>query len=355
MRVLEILGSLHRGGAETMIMNYYRAFDKKQCQMDFIIHAQFDNDYCEEAASMGAKIIMLDRPGQVGAAKYIMEMCLVIKNNGPYDAVHIHTNYQAFLSIIAARMAGIKRIIVHSHTTKFSHKQILINRAVMKLFKVTRVACGTAAGQAFFGKNYVIVNNAIDASRFKRANEKDVLIKKQNEFGNKYVIGHLGSFTTPKNHEFIIEIAKELLKYQSNFVIALYGNGELEGVIKDKVEKEGLQNVILFKGVTVDAPSTYRMFDVFILPSLYEGFPVTLVESQLSDVMSLASTSVSKECDLHIGKLEYIELNAKTWAIRINEIFKNEKRNSDNECNVDDYDVNIQWHKLYLLYKGEKI
>ena len=71
MRVLEIMGSLHRGGAETMIMNYYRAFDKNLCQMDFIIHAEFEDDYRDEARCLGANIILIARPGEVGANKYI--------------------------------------------------------------------------------------------------------------------------------------------------------------------------------------------------------------------------------------------------------------------------------------------
>ena len=84
MRVLEIMGSLHRGGAETMIMNYYRAFDKQLCQMDFVIHARFADDYCVEAENMGAHIIELERPGHIGAIRYIKSLRNAILENGPY-------------------------------------------------------------------------------------------------------------------------------------------------------------------------------------------------------------------------------------------------------------------------------
>ena len=120
MRVLEVMGSLHRGGAETMIMNYYRAFDKKICQMDFVIHSELKMIIEKKPRTMGARILVdgLDQ-GKIGAREYIKSLTVAIKKNGPYDAIHIHTNYQAFLAIIAANKAGIKKIVVHSPYNKF--------------------------------------------------------------------------------------------------------------------------------------------------------------------------------------------------------------------------------------------
>lgn len=186
MRVLEVMGSLHRGGAETMIMNYYRAFDKKICQMDFVIHSEFENDYREEAEKMGARILLMDRPGKIGAREYIKSLTVAIKKNGPYDAIHIHTNYQAFLAIIAANKAGIKKIVVHSHTTSFKKHEIFVNRVVMKLYHTVNIACGVAAGDAFFGKNnYMVLNNAIDVSRFKNVDNETIQKTKREKYQEK--------------------------------------------------------------------------------------------------------------------------------------------------------------------------
>lgn len=251
MRVLEIMGSLHRGGAETMIMNYYRAFDKKLCQMDFVIHARFPDDYYSEAKDMGAHIVELNRPGQVGAIKYIKSLKKAIQENGPYEAVHIHTNYQAFLSVIAAKAAGVKKIVVHSHNTMFPKGTILINRLIMDMIPVTRIGCGEAAGKAFFGAHkFKIINNAIPTDKFSSTTGTDYKAIKEKRFGRKKVIGHIGRFNVQKNHDFIIELADVMRN--DDVVFALYGEGEREEEIRKRVAEKGLQNMILFMGITND-------------------------------------------------------------------------------------------------------
>lgn len=356
MRVLEILGSLHRGGAETMIMNYYRAFDKTLCQMDFVIHAEFENDYREEAKQLGARIFLLDRPGKIGSKRYIKELYDLIRTTGPYDAIHIHTNYQAFLSIIAAKRAKIKKIIVHSHSTKFPHGTVILNRVVMDFIPVKRLSCGEAAGKAFFGKHhFTIINNAINIEQFEKKSNYNYDDLKKKLFGEKYVIGHIGRFTPQKNHNFLIDLIEKLREKDSNYILVLYGEGKSEQEIKKKVKEKKLEKNVKFMGVTKDAATAYRLFDIFVLPSLYEGFPVTLVESQLSETKSLASNRISQECNLNMGLLEFLPLDVDVWANTI-ESYRNSvnkdihvyKQNN----RIDEYDINKQWKKLYNIYKN---
>lgn len=356
MRVLEILGSLHRGGAETMIMNYYRAFDKTLCQMDFVIHAEFENDYRNEAKQLGARVFLLDRPGKIGAKRYINELCDLIKKTGPYDAVHIQTNYQAFLSIIAARRAKIKKIIVHSHSTKFPRGSVMLNRVIMDIVPVKRLSCGEAAGKAFFGKHhFTVINNAINIEQFEKKKSCDYNELKKNIFGENYVIGHIGRFTPQKNHDFLISLIDKLRKMNPNYTLALYGEGELEQEIKKKVKEKKLEKNVKFMGVTEDAATAYGLFDLFVLPSLYEGFPVTLVESQLSKTKTLASDRISRECDLNMGLLEFLPLNVEMWVNAIEKHRRSENKEIQaNKYNnkIDEYDISKQWKKLYSIYKN---
>lgn len=353
MKVLEILGSLHRGGAETMIMNYYRAFDKTLCEFDFVIHAEFEDDYRKEAKNLGATIILIKRPGEVGAIRYVNTLTKKIKESGPYDAVHIHTNHQAFLAMIAAHRAGVKNVIVHSHNTSFDKKYLIINRMFMKLYGVKKVACGIAAGDAFFGKGkYIVLNNAIDLKKFRNISEELCIQKKEELFGKSVVIGHLGRLTKQKNHEFIINLAEQISKVNKNIVFACYGEGEDAEKLKKIVLDRGINN-IRFMGVTRDVVTAYHIFDLFILPSLWEGFPVTLVESQIAGVYSLTSAKVSRECDLGIGMLKYLPLDISVWEKAILDSLTEKHCMSNSEDILNDYDVNVQWKKLYQIYKGK--
>lgn len=352
MRVLEILGSLHRGGAETMIMNYYKAFDKELCQMDFVIHAEFDDDYREQAKSMGAKVLLLDKPGEIGAVRYIILLTKTIKENGPYEAVHIHTNYQAFLGIIAASRAGIKNIIVHSHTSVFSKKQILVNRVIFKIYGVKKLACGKLAGDAFFGSNYTVLNNAIPVSNFKQANET-AISEVKNRFSGKKIIGHLGSFSKTKNHAFMLDLMENICKKDDSICLLLYGDGELKEIISEEIVSRGLQECVYVMGITTDPSSAYHSMDLFILPSLFEGFPVTLVEAQLAGTYCLAANTVTKECDIGISRIEFLALDINAWANRILSLLTANLHESATAVDLDEFDVDKQWKKLYRIYENE--
>lgn len=351
MRVLEVMGSLHKGGAETMIMNYYRAFDKSLCQFDFVVHAEFEDDYRAEAKAMGANIIVLPTPGSLGAMRYIRRLRKAIKENGPYDAVHIHTDEQVFMGVIAAKGAGVKRVIAHSHNTRFNNFRIKVNRFVCKLWRATCLACGEKAGESFFGNlEYTVLNNAIPASRFMRTEETGTeqpdAIK---------VIGHLGRFCEQKNHVFIVDIAEEMKARGEKVQFCLYGAGALEENIRQLVKTRNLEDYVRFMGLTNDAPSAYRSMDMFILPSRFEGFPVTLVESQLSGVPSLVSDRVSRECDLGLDLLTYLPLDKTVWA---DEISRRLAEGNCKKCSLSNeviaqYDVTVQWKRLLAIYAGK--
>lgn len=344
------MGSLHRGGAETMIMNYYRAFNKDICQMDFIVHARNDGDYSFEAENTGARVTELPTVGKIGMVKYIKLLTDTIKKNGPYDAVHAHYDYQDFLAVIAARIAGVKTVVVHSHTTSFKKHRLFVNRLVFKLFGAVCVACGEKAGNAFFGKNkYVVISNSMDAQKFMSASENA-----DGEHKNKTVIGHLGRFVTTKNHEFIIELAKELKRQNVNVEFRLFGEGELREKIENLVKSYGLEDCVNFMGLTNDTVSAYKSFDIFILPSLFEGVPLTAVEAQLCGLKCLMSDAVTKECDIEQDLASFLPLDINVWVEKIKKLTEDDLTHKQTVRNdkVNSYDVNIQWKKLLSIYEG---
>ena len=103
-------------------------------------------------------------------------------------------------------------------------------------------------------------------------------------------------------------------------------------------------------GVTSNPAETYQTFDIFILPSIYEGFPVTLLEAQLSSIYTLASDNVTREVDLGVDKIEFLKLDSDLWADKIDCLLDADTSNSKIDS-FDKYDVNIQWKKLYNIYK----
>ena len=222
--------------------------------------------------------------------------------------------------IIAAKMAKAKIIIAHSHNSS-SDKGIIksllhnLNKHFIYLFANEFFACSERAGEWFFSKrvrnsdNYRIINNAIEIDKY--VFDKSIRQRKREELGitDEYIlIGHVGRFNKQKNHSLLIDIFDNYHKKNIKSKLILVGQGPLMNKIKNKVNKLNLQKDVLFLGLRNDTYELYQAFDVFILPSLYEGLPLVGVEAQYSGLGCIFSSNISKELKI-TNNCFYVGLN----------------------------------------------
>ena len=174
-KVLQVLGSLQRGGAETLVMNIYRNIDKKNIQFDFIVRENVDNGYEEEVKKLGGRIFVIPSPQKIGLKECIRRHIDVIKNNGPYICVHSHMNAMSFISMYAAKKCKIKNRISHSHSTSFPGKiKLLFGRYLTKRYSTKLLACSKDAGLKLFGNsNFEIIPNGIILDNFLVSDEDE--------------------------------------------------------------------------------------------------------------------------------------------------------------------------------------
>lgn len=304
IRVAQIIGKWVGGGVEAVVMNYYRHIDRNKIQFDFICDNDSTNIPYEEIESLGGKVILI--PPYQKIFKYHKELKRVLKDGG-YKIAHSHINTLSVFSLFAAKCAKVPVRIAHSHSTtnKKEKKKNLMKqclRPFSKLFSTDYMCCSELAGRWLFGnKAYdegkvYLLNNAIDLDKFKY--DEQVREKKRKELNIKedaLVIGHIGRFVEQKNHSFLVDIFNELHKKNDNSVLLLVGQGPLQEQIKEKVDKLGLSNCVKFLGQRNDANELYQAFDVFLLPSLYEGLPVVGVEAQAASLLCFFSSDMTKE------------------------------------------------------------
>ena len=333
-RVLQVLGSLQRGGAETLVMNIYRRIDRKKIQFDFIVRENVNNGYEEEVKKMGGRIFVIPSPRKIGLKECIKKHIDVIRKNGPYICIHSHMNSMSFISMYAAKKCNIKIRISHSHSTSFPGKiKCFLGRYLTKKFSTKLLACSKDAGFKLFGKsNFEIIPNGIILENFLVADkkEKKKYMQKLNFLENTTNIIHVGRFVDAKNHEFIIKIAKELAKENFNFNLYLLGDGPKYNEIEELVVKNKLSNMIHFLGSVSNVNEYLKAADLMIMPSLYEGFPVTLVESQTAGLPVLVSDNVTRNVDFNMNLIEFIPLEIYKWVSTIKEkkygrVFNKEK------------------------------
>ena len=355
IRIGMIMGKWVGGGVEAVVFNYYKFIDKDKVQFDFICDSDSTNIPYSEIESMGGKVILI--PPYQKPIKYHKELKKVLKN-GNYRIVHSHINTMSVFSLFAAKRAKIPFRIAHSHSTttkaknpKEIKRNLLKNflKHFSKVFANVYFACSEKAGRYQFGNKFYdtgkvkIINNAIDVEKFKYDEAKAKNKRKELKINkDTLVVGHLGRFCPPKNHTFIIDIFYEIYKKNNNSMLLLAGQGPLMEETKAKVQKYGLQDNVRFLGQRTDANELYQVFDVFILPSLYEGLPVVGIEAQASGTLCFFSDEVTKEAKI-IDSTEFLSLKktSKEWANIILTKLKNYKKHDTTE-EVTKYGFNIK-------------
>jgi len=327
-KVLHVIGGLNRAGAETMTMNIYRNIDRSKFQFDFVVFGQDIQDYESEVAHLGGKVIKLNHKRGLG----LMYDIFKILRQDDYVAIHCSTLLSSFYSLIAASFSPKVLRICHSHSTKNNNssnplKKIyeLVAKKLIRLFTQVPIACGVEAGVFMFGKNFyksgVVLKNSINTNIHYPYKENDKDYSAVKDLKDKYgineelVIGHIGRFDEVKNHSFIIEVAKLLKSYGIKFKIILVGAGNLFGKISESIKENGLQNHIVLAGVHSDTSKFYNLFDLFILPSHFEGNPVTLIEAQACGLQCIISDAITDKMDMGLSLIKKLPINdAARWA-----------------------------------------
>lgn len=364
IRVAHVVGKWLGGGVESVVMNYYRHIDRTKIQFDFICDSDSTNIPYDEIDHLGGRVILV--PPYQKLFQYLKELKKIFKENN-YKIVHSHINTLSVFPLYAAKQAGVKVRIAHSHSTtnkkekkKNLMKQVL--RPFSKLYATDYFCCSELAGRWLFGNkeydkgNVFLLNNAIDIEKF-QYNEK-VRKEKRKELNikdNTLVIGHIGRFVAQKNHTFLIDIFHEVHKKNKNSILLLVGQGPLMNEIKEKVDDLQLTKYVKFLGQRDDANELYQAFDVFVLPSLYEGLPVVGVEAQASGLLCLFSNDMTKETKV-LDSAEFLLLaDSKQWA---NDILEKTKyfHRIDTVVQIKDNGFSIQDKankllKKYISYK----
>lgn len=303
IKILLVVGSMDRGGVETLLMNILRNINKSYIKLIFLCYKEKKYDYEDEIISLGSKIIVTPDVKEVGIIKHIQNLITIIKNES-IDIVHAHTYFNSMFSMIAAKIAGVKIRITHSHNTQSEEFPSFAKRIYFRISKflintlaTNYLACGQDAGRAMFykGNRFTIIDNGIILDDFRyNPTTRNHLRDELNITRDKTVILHVGRFDRQKNHDFLIDIYNEYAKLKPTSVLVLVGDGPLRTEIEKKIADYGIAEKVLFLGKRSDVNELYNIADLFLFPSLFEGLPVTLVEAQANGLVCLISNTIDK-------------------------------------------------------------
>lgn len=321
-----VLGNTRRGGTQAFIMNILRNIDREQFQIDFAVNLDFDGGWGPEMRSLGSSIYIMPVfkvYNWIGFARSWKDFL----SEHHYDIIHGHTTNSAGIYLNIAQKHGCKTI-AHVHSTGFRGN--VVERITKRLFsRLTKkyadywFACSPQAADMLYGKEcktyprYYEMPNAIDVKRYKF----DTTIREQirNNLGlneGTFLCGHVGTFSTPKNHTHTLRVFKEILKQKPASKLLLIGEGYLRDDIYSQARDLGVLDKIIFKCNLGNVNEHLMAMDLFIFPSLFEGFGMVSLEAQATGLNVIQSDTVPKETLLtDCVKPLSLALSPAEWAL----------------------------------------
>jgi len=319
-RVLHVVSAMNRGGAETLLMNVYRHIDRGSVQFDFVSHRSEVGHYDEEIESLGGKIYRIPSLGKSGPVNYVKNIMRIISKQD-YIAVHAHTDFQSGFPALAAKRMGIRKIVCHAHTNRWEKRGPLYNnivfpllRSVIKYSATDLCACSLEAAHFLFGeklsRSVKILKNGIDVDEYWTSNDDHDYLRKELALSKDVkILGHVGHLSPVKDQSFILKLLKRLLDEGIHAAAVFVGEGPDRQELEEKCRHLDIDGRVFFLGVRADIPQLMNAFDVFVFPSIYEGFGIVTLEAQCAGTACVVAETVPSSTDLGLGLMSFLSLD----------------------------------------------
>ena len=323
IKVLIVAGSMNVGGIENQLMHLLRQADKTKYQIDFTTTEEHPF-YQDEIESLGGRCIRIPATEGRHFLRYCRALYRVIRD-GKYDVVHSHELYHSGMVLLTSRLAGVKHRFAHAHSCnqeRGNFKRRLYYRLMRRMIlrnATEFLACSSLSARFLFGdgvadrKNYHLIVNSVETSRF-LPEESGAPV------GGKDCpeILQVGRFADEKNFLFSVEIAEACRRRGDRFRFVFVGNsgGDYENAVRRLIGEKRLEDSVCLLGIRKDVDQLMKRADAFLLPSKYEGMPLTLIEAQASGLPCVAADTFSHEVDFGMGAVEWLRLDAgaEAWS-----------------------------------------
>lgn len=355
------------GGIDAYIFSHYKYIDQSKFHFDFLTR----NPALENAAQYREypyhvrwfpSTAAEDRDGFAGRMLEIFR--------GGYDALHLHTSFwTGTLLEELAREAGIRKVIVHSHSSYIEENDAERRNFLLRQHEEIKGtiteelatdfwACsGKAAGWLFGGRipkdRVRILKNAIEVERYRFDPEKRRSLRRELGVESALVFGTVGRISYQKNHAFLVDAFAEVHRRHPEARLLLVGDGELRDGLERQIEAYRLKDAVLLPGWKTNVEDYLHAMDCFLLPSRFEGLSIAALEAMASGLPCVISDRLAEETDLS-EDVRRVPLEVPRWAAAMEAAAE---RRTDREAGVEivraaGYDVRRQAKVLERMYEA---
>lgn len=359
IRVLNMFTVMDRGGAETMVMNYYRHIDRTKVQFDFLVHREQRGAYDDEIERMGGRIYRMCPIYPQNFSRYKRDLRAFFRAHPEYKIIHSHMSELGYFAFREAERQGVPVRICHAHNAPHGFDVKMIMRTYFKKRMMPYLThlfmCGEESGKWLYGERnksrFIMLNNAIDAALYSFDASKREKMRQQLGLTDELVIGHVGRFNPQKNHPFLLNVFAALLKKEPDAVLLLVGGGADLPKIQTKAQELGITERVRFLGVRSDVADLMQAMDVFVFPSLYEGLGIALVEAQAAGLPCVVSDTIPHEAYLtDLVDSEKLSAPEEKWAEKILALRAVPRTDRYEEIAAHGFDISTEAVKLQEFY-----
>ncbi len=323
IRVLQVMPAMDAGGMETFVMNVYRTIDREQVQFDFLYHYDKACFFDDEITALGGRIYKLTVRQDNNLPRYLRELRTLFAEHPEWRILHGHYSGFGMFYNPVARRAGIPVRVGHSHNTAYERNLVgFLDRAMSTRFSAgltDRFACSQQAGEMLFGQApFTVLPNGIDTTLFaaRDVRRRALLRGDLGVADNEILFGHVGRFSAQKNHAGLLRIFAAVRRRLPKARLVLLGGGPAPYIDQMQALARELQlgDSVIFAGVRSNIQSFYDAMDAFLLPSLFEGLPVVLVEAQTAGLPCFVSDTIDRGAAF-TDRVKFLPLNdPEAWA-----------------------------------------
>ena len=364
IRLAYVAHGLSTNGIESLLVSIAQHIDREKYDVTFILALDPDVIPVHEPTvkALGMRVIhVCDLDTAEKKYRYAVSLQKIFAEER-FDIVHANMDMLNGIVLRAAKKAGIPRRISHGHTSKspFSLGEFSVRKAVQSLYHFSMqrlilrnatdlLGCSDSANAYFYGnREAVLIHNGTDLSRFADARKNgDVAPDLRDAAVHLVTVGRVSS---PKNPLFLVQIIDELAKLRQDFVLHWAGTGELFEPVQAEIEKRGLQKYVQLLGRRTDIPQILAGCEIFLLPSLYEGLPVVLIEAQASGLVCLVSDTVTQQTDAGGCRFLALDAGAQNWAEAIDETLRSGERPAIDPQRLRLFDIQNTIEELDRVY-----
>lgn len=294
-RILVYGMSDNPGGIESYVMGLMR----RQPAGTFDFLCDFPAvAYADEIAARGSRVHYIPAKSR-GLWAHWKQTARVLREHPEYTTVYFNVLDAGCVFTALIPWLYRRRIVVHSHNGDTDKTRLhRLCRPFLRLVTDGRVTCSDEASRHMFGRtgeDILFVPNAIDGKKY--AHDPAVRAEKRTELGleDKIVVCHVGRISRQKNPLGLVDVFAAVRKMSPNAVLLSVGEGEMAGEFGEYIRRKDLTDAVLRLGRRPDVPALLQAADVFLLPSLYEGLSIALLEAQAAGLPSVASDALSPQ------------------------------------------------------------